>query len=168
MLRKCKELNLVTGFFFSNLLLTLWDFFFSKINFFIWKIYRERAGGREGTREIFPLVHSPNGHNDRSWARLKQYPLPDLPHGSMGPRAQVLEPTSTIFPDTLAGSWIKSGTARTGTNAFIGWWHCSWRLNPPYCGATLSFLWGYGREKIQHYLMVQRQRCKLWLSAKNI
>lgn len=63
---------------------------------------------------------------------------------------QVLGPSSTVFPGTLAGSWVGSVTARTGADTMM-WdacgiskqWliHCATTLTPAKNNFGFSKLW---------------------------
>lgn len=55
---------------------------------------------------FYSLFYIINGYKIQCWARLNSGTRefhPGLPHGG---RAHILEPSSTVFLNVLAGSWI--------------------------------------------------------------
>lgn len=58
-----------------------------------------------------PHMESPGGHSSRSWARPASEAMSFILRGVA--EVQRLGPSSALFHDTLMGSWIASGTART-------------------------------------------------------
>lgn len=95
----------------------------TKLYIFIWKSETERERERQ---HFHLLIHSQNGCNMQNWARLKLETRRFFQISYMGSWGQALEPIFADFSSTLAGSWIRVGSARTLPDAQIGCWYYRW------------------------------------------
>ena len=106
-------------FFYKHLFICL------IIYLFVWNSCRERE------RERFHvLVHSPRMATiagarqvrNRKWGASSGSSLwVHMPQG--------LRSSSTAFPGTLSGSWIRSRTTRIWTGTLMGYWYHKWKLS---------------------------------------
>lgn len=89
---------------------------------------------RDRETEVFHLlVRFPYGCDGPDWARPK-LGCRSFFHVS-GAGAQVLGTCSAAFPDTLLGSYVENGAARTWTDTHVGYWGCRQWLNLPHRNA---------------------------------
>lgn len=80
------------------------------------------------------LVHWPSSCNSPNWTRPMSEASPGSPMCGTG--VQVLWSSSTVFPDTYAGSWIRTRITRTQISSHMGHWCHSWWLTLWYHNAS--------------------------------
>lgn len=128
---------------------SLWDLlnFLKDLFISIWKVCREKSGGRQTHQRErdSPILPSAGSLHEwlQDWSRRDLEPGVELPpglaHGGRCPRPWAI---FHCFPTSWAGSCIKSGAAGTWTVTHMGCWCCGvgdcYTIPPASCSSGTS------------------------------